>query len=207
MRKTFYYSCVPIEEREQQANQFRSIGASGAEIYIDMATSKPCDRINFEVLKQTALHSGDVLVVPMLDCLSDNEQEIHDELQWISDNGICLRVMDIPATMTDYPGQETKVAQLISLLLLQFYDVAVLQKKVYKQQRQTEGIHAARAKGVRFGRPPMERDPKFEELKKQWESGQISLREGGRQLGVTHKTFQKWVREENINNRQRGGIK
>lgn len=134
--------------------------------YIDMATSKPCDRINLEVLKQTALHRGDVLVVPMLDCLSDSEQGIHDELQWISDNGICLRVIDIPATMTDYPGQETKVAQLISLLLLQFYDVAVLQKKVYKQQRQTEGIHAARAKGVRFGRPPMERDPKFKELKK-----------------------------------------
>ena len=196
MRKTFYYSCVPIEEREQQANQFRSIGASEAEIYIDMANSKPCDRINLEVLKQTTLHRGDVLVVPMLDCLSDSEQGIYDELQWISDNGICLRVMNIPATMTDYPGQETKFAQLISLLLLQFYDVAVLQKKVYKQQRQTEGIHEARAKGVRFGRPPMERDPKFEELKKQWENGQISLREGGRQLGVTHKTFQKWVTEE-----------
>ena len=196
MRKTFYYSCVPIEERERQANQFRSIGASEAEIYIDMVTSKPCDRINLEVLKQTALHRGDVLVVPMLDCLSDSEQGIYDELQWISDNGICLRVMNIPATMTDYPGQETKFAQLISLLLLQFYDVAVLQKKVYKQQRQTEGIHEARAKGVRFGRPPMERDPKFEELKKQWENGQISLREGGRQLGVTHKTFQKWVTEE-----------
>ena len=196
MRKTFYYSCVPIEERERQANQFRSIGASEAEIYIDMANSKPCDRINLEVLKQTTLHRGDVLVVQMLDCLSDSEQGIYDELQWISDNGICLRVMNIPATMTDYPGQETKFAQLISLLLLQFYDVAVLQKKVYKQQRQTEGIHEARAKGVRFGRPPMERDPKFEELKKQWESGQISLREGGRQLGVTHKTFQKWVTEE-----------
>ena len=196
MRKTFYYSCVPIEERERQATQFRSIGASEAEIYIDMANSKPCDRINLEVLKQTTLHRGDVLVVPMLDCLSDSEQGIYDELQWISDNGICLRVMNIPATMTDYPGQETKFAQLISLLLLQFYDVAVLQKKVYKQQRQTEGIHEARAKGVRFGRPPMERDPKFEELKKQWENGQISLREGGRQLGVTHKTFQKWVTEE-----------
>ena len=203
MRKTFYYSCVPIEEREQQANQFRSIGASEAEIYIDMATSKPCDRINLEVLKQTTLHRGDVLVVPMLDCLSDSEQGIHDELQWISNNGICLRVMDIPATMTDYPGQETKVAQLISLLLLQFYDVAVLQKKVYKQQRQTEGIHAARAKGVRFGRPPMEREPKFEELKKQWENGQISLREGGRQLGVTHKTFQKWVTEGKVQRESR----
>ena len=207
MRKTFYYSCVPVKEREQQANLFRSVGASEEEIYADMVTGKTCNRVNFQTLKQKALHRGDVLVVPALDCLSDSEQGIHDELRWIIDHGICLKVMDIPATMTDYPGQDTKAAQLISLLLLQFYDAAVLQKKVYKQLRQTEGIHAARAKGVRFGRPPMERDPKFEELKKKWESGQISLREGGRQLGVTHKTFQKWVTEENNEKRQKGGIK
>lgn len=206
MKKTFYYSCVPSEAREQQAKQFRTLGALDEEIYIDVETSKPCDRVGLKDLKHTALHRGDVLVIPMLDCLSDSEQGIYDELQWISDSGICLKIMDIPATMTDYSGQETKVTQLISSLLLQFYDVAVVRKKVYKQKRQSEGIHAARAKGVRFGRPPLKRDPKFMELKKQWENGQISLREGGRQLGVTHKTFQKWVTEENIDKRQKGGI-
>lgn len=201
MKKTFYYSCVPSEAREQQAKQFRTLGALDEEIYIDMETSKPCDRVGLKELKHTALHRGDVLVIPMLDCLSDSEQGIYDELQWISDSGICLKIMDIPATMTDYSGQETKATQLISSLLLQFYDVAVVRKKVYNQQRQSEGIHAARAKGVRFGRPPLKRDPKFMELKKQWENGQISLREGGRQLGVTHKTFQKWVTEGNIDKR------
>lgn len=206
MKKTFYYSCVPSEAREQQAKQFRTLGALDEEIYIDVETSKPCDRVGLKDLKHTALHRGDVLVIPMLDCLSDSEQGIYDELQWISDSGICLKIMDIPATMTDYSGQETKATQLISSLLLQFYDVAVVRKKVYKQKRQSEGIHAARAKGVRFGRPPLKRDPKFMELKKQWENGQISLREGGRQLGVTHKTFQKWVTEENIDKRQKGGI-
>lgn len=207
MKKTFYYSCVPSEAREQQAKQFRTLGALDEEIYIDMETGKPCDRVGLKDLKHTALHRGDVLVIPMLDCLSDSEQGIYDELQWISDSGICLKIMDIPATMTDYSEQEKKATQLISSLLLQFYDAAVVRKKVYKQQRQSEGIHAARAKGVRFGRPPLKRDPKFMELKKQWENGQISLREGGRQLGVTHKTFQKWVTEGNIDKRQKGGIK
>lgn len=192
MKKFFYYACVPSEDREQQIVRFRSLGAADVEIYIDIQHGKQSDRTNWNVLKHAGLQDGDALVIPTLDSLSENEQGIRNELQWLHDNGVQLRIVDIPATMQEIPAQYNR---LVVEILMQMYDVTVLQKKEYKQQRQTEGIHAARAKGVRFGRPPMERDPKFEELKKQWESGQISLREGGRQLGVTHKTFQKWVTE------------
>lgn len=192
MKKFFYYACVPSEDREQQIVRFRSLGAADVEIYIDIQHGKQSDRTNWNVLKHAGLQDGDALVIPTLDSLSENEQGIRNELQWLHDNGVQLRIVDIPATMQEIPATYNR---LVAEILMQMYDVTVLQKKEYKQQRQTEGIHAARAKGVRFGRPPMERDPKFEELKKQWESGQISLREGGRQLGVTHKTFQKWVTE------------
>lgn len=192
MKKFFYYACVPSEDREQQIVRFRSLGAADVEIYIDIQHGKQSDRTNWNVLKHAGLQDGDALVIPTLDSLSENEQGIRNELQWLHDNGVQLQIVDIPATMREIPAQYNR---LVAEILMQMYDVTVLQKKEYKQQRQTEGIHAARAKGVRFGRPPMERDPKFEELKKQWESGQISLREGGRQLGVTHKTFQKWVTE------------
>ena len=192
MKKFFYYACVPSEDREQQIVRFRSLGAADVEIYIDIQHGKQSDRTNWNVLKHAGLQDGDALVIPTLDSLSENEQGIRNELQWLHDNGVQLRIVDIPATMQEIPPQYNR---LVAEILMQMYDVTVLQKKEYKQQRQTEGIYAARAKGVRFGRPPMERDPKFEELKKQWESGQISLREGGRQLGVTHKTFQKWVTE------------
>ena len=192
MKKFFYYACVPSEDREQQIVRFRSLGAADVEIYIDIQHGKQSDRTNWNVLKYAGLQDGDALVIPTLDSLSENEQGVRNELQWLHDNGVQLRIVDIPATMQEIPAQYNR---LVAEILMQMYDVTVLQKKEYKQQRQTEGIHAARAKGVRFGRPPMERDPKFEELKKQWESGQISLREGGRQLGVTHKTFQKWVTE------------
>lgn len=184
--------------------RFRSLGAADVEIYIDIQHGKQSDRTNWNVLKHAGLQDGDALIIPTLDSLSENEQGIRNELQWLHDNGVQLRIVDIPATMQEIPAQYNR---LVAEILMQMYDVTVLQKKEYKQQRQTEGIHAARAKGVRFGRPPMERDPKFGELKKQWENGQISLREGGRQLGVTHKTFQKWVTEENIDKRQKGGIK
>lgn len=192
MKKFFYYACVPSEDREQQIVRFRSLGAADVEIYIDIQHGKQSDRTNWNVLKHAGLQEGDALVIPTLDSLSENEQGVRNELQWLHDNGVQLRIVDIPATMQEIPAQYNR---LVAEILMQMYDVTVLQKKEYKQQRQTEGIHAARAKGVRFGRPPMKRDPKFEELKMQWESGQISLREGGRQLGVTHKTFQKWVTE------------
>ena len=192
MKKFFYYACVPSEDREQQIVRFHSLGAADVEIYIDIQHGKQSDRTNWNVLKHAGLQDGDALVIPTLDSLSENEQGIRNELQWLHDNGVQLRIVDIPATMQEIPAQYNR---LVAEILMQMYDVTVLQKKEYKQQRQTEGIHAARAKGIRFGRPPMERDPKFEELKKQWENGKISLREGGRQLGVTHKTFQKWVTE------------
>ena len=48
---------------------------------------------------------------------------------------------------------------------------------------------------MHIGRKPMERGAEFETLKQQWQRGEVSLREAGRRLGVTHQTFKKWVEE------------
>ena len=61
------------------------------------------------------------------------------------------------------------------------------------RRRQQEGFAAARARGVRLGKPPMERPPLFEKLKEQWSCGEISAREGARQLGIGTITFLNWV--------------
>ena len=193
MKKTFFYSCVPGEQLEQQRTAFHSLGAAEASVYLDECRGRHADRPQLGILKCAGPREGDELVVPSLDCLGDNEQQIRDELQWLASRCIRIRVLDIPATMADRPGWDAQAALLTGELLVEFYDAVILRKKAYKHQRQTEGISAARAKGVRFGRPPLARDPKFAELKQRWEAGEISLREGGRQLGVTHKTFQKWV--------------
>ena len=61
-------------------------------------------------------------------------------------------------------------------------------------KKQSEGIRAAKKKGVHIGRKP-KRGAEFETLKRQWQRGEVSLREAGRRLGVTHQTFKKWVEE------------
>ena len=72
----------------------------------------------------------------------------------------------------------------------------MLKERAHSRQKQSEGIRAAQEKGVHIGRKPMERGAEFETLKQQWQRGEVSLREAGRRLGVSHQTFKKWISEE-----------
>ena len=64
------------------------------------------------------------------------------------------------------------------------------------RQRQAEGIAAAKSRGVRFGRPPMEKPPEYPAVLKAWKKKELSARGAAAMLGVTHGTFQKWAAQE-----------
>ena len=145
------------------------------------------------MLKQSGLREGDRLTVPTLYCLSDLKKGLADELGWLRRHGIQLRVADIPMTMCCADEKEQKLA---SEMLYQVVDATVLKERAHSRQKQSEGIRAAKKKGVHIGRKPMERGAEFEALKQQWQRGEVSLREAGRRLGVSHQTFKKWVEED-----------
>ena len=63
------------------------------------------------------------------------------------------------------------------------------------RQRQKEGIAAAKARGVKFGREPKTPPPEFYPMLAQWQSGTLSARAAGEQLWISHNTFLKWTRE------------
>ena len=70
-------------------------------------------------------------------------------------------------------------------------------EREFIRQRQEDGIAAAKAQGVQFGRKPMTRPASFILLKDQWKQDQISARAAARKLGITHSTFLRWVNENN----------
>ena len=72
------------------------------------------------------------------------------------------------------------------------------QERLTIKQRQAEGIAAAKARGVKFGREPIKRPSEFDMVNDLWKGGNISAREAAKRLGVTHKTFLKWVSAEKI---------
>lgn len=191
--KNYYYSCVKPEESDAQTERFRALGARDGEIFIDTIGEKSSQRNNLRLLKQLALREGDTLTVSSLYCLSDLKKGLADELHWMRDNGIQLRIADIPLSVQEH---DEKSQQFLSDLMFEVFDATILKEREQRSQKQSEGIRAAQEKGVHIGRKPMERGAEFETLKQQWQRGEVSLREAGRKLGVTHQTFKKWVEEE-----------
>ena len=190
--KNYYYSCVKPEESDAQTERFRALGARDGEIFIDTIGEKSSRRNNLRLLKQLALREGDILTVSSLYCLSDLKKGLADELHWMRDNGIQLRIADIPLSVQEH---DEKSQQFLSDLMFEIFDATLLKEREQRRQKQSEGIRAAQEKGVHIGRKPMERGAEFEALKQQWQRGEVSLREAGRRLGVTHQTFKKWVEE------------
>ena len=191
--KNYYYSCVKPEESDAQTERFRALGARDGEIFIDTIGEKSSQRNNLRLLKQLALREGDTLTVSSLYCLSDLKKGLADELHWLHDNGIQLRIADIPLSVQEH---DEKSQQFLSDLMFEIFDATLLKEREQRRQKQSEGIRAAQEKGVHIGRKPMERGAEFEALKQQWQRGEVSLREAGRRLGVTHQTFKKWVEED-----------
>ena len=191
--KNYYYSCVKPEESDAQTERFRALGARDGEIFIDTIGEKSSQRNNLRLLKQLALREGDTLTVSSLYCLSDLKKGLADELHWMRDNGIQLRIADIPLSVQEH---DEKSQQFLSDLMFEVFDATILKEREQRRQKQSEGIRAAKKKGVHIGRKPKERGAEFEALKQQWQRGEISLREAGRRLGVTHQTFKKWVEED-----------
>ena len=191
--KNYYYSCVKPEEGDAQAERFRALGARDGEIFIDTIGEKSSQRNNLRLLKQLALREGDTLTVSSLYCLSDLKKGLADELHWMRDNGIQLRIADIPLSVQEH---DEKSQQFLSDLMFEVFDATILKEREQRRQKQSEGIRAAKMKGVHIGRKPKERGTEFEALKQQWQRGEVSLREAGRRLGVTHQTFKKWVEED-----------
>ena len=194
--KTFYYARITEEKQSLSSllDAFKELGAQEHEIFIDQQSEKNTGQNSYQLLKKVALREGDTLTIPSLNQLSDHKETVQKELRWLQDSGIRLKVIDMPTTMTDFPEEQAWAARMINDVLLETFNSTVAQEYTEHKQKQREGIDAAKAKGIRFGRPPIEKDQKFYELKGRWETGEISTREAAKILGVSHQTFWKWVR-------------
>lgn len=85
---------------------------------------------------------------------------------------------------------------LIADIVLQLLSYVAQIEREFNHQRQAEGIAAAKAKGVQLGRPRKAKPLIYEDLLEKWRKKEISARQAAKQLGVTHKTFLLWTKED-----------
>ena len=196
MAQIYGYARVSTREQneERQLVAMRNFGVEDSNIFLDKQSGKDFYRKAYgRLLKK--LKPGDTLVIKSIDRLGRDYSETLEQWRIITKEiQAAVVVLDMPLLDTREKERDL-TGTFIADLVLQILSYVAQQEREFIRQRQAEGIEAAKARGVKFGRPPMERPEKFPEVLEAWERGEISAREAGRQLGVNYKTFQAWVRQ------------
>ncbi len=194
--RTYYYARVSSKDQHlaRQLAAFEAMGATERDIITDKESGKDLNRSGYNALKTALLRRGDTLVVKSLDRLSRNKEDIKNELQYFKDNGIRLKILDIPTTLIDYPAGQEWVLDMVNNILIEVLSSIAMQERETIRRRQAEGIAAARAKGKHMGRPRATPPDNWTEIVALWRGGEITAAEAMRRTGISSSTFYRLVK-------------
>ncbi len=197
MNRTFYYARVSSCEQnlDRQLEAFRKLGTDERDIITDKQSGKNLDRPGYQALKTAMLRSGDTLVVKSLDRLSRNKTDIKNELQFFKDNGIRLKVIDLPTTMMELPEGQEWVFEMVNNILIEVLGTIAEQERETIRRRQREGIDAAKSRGKHLGRPSTKKPENWDEVLSLWRSGEITSNEARKRLRMKKAAFYKTLKE------------
>lgn len=192
------YAYIRVSSKEQnidrQLEAIKHLDINERDIYIDKQSGKDFDRPEFQALKRS-IREGDTLFIKSLDRFGRNKQEILNQWQWLTDNKINIVVLDMPILDTRKYKDLDGVGDLITNLILQILSWLAEEERKNIKKRQREGIDVAIAKGVKFGRPKVEINSKFEEMYTNWKSGKITAVKAMSELGMSKSTFYRRVKD------------
>lgn len=194
--RTYYYARVSSKEQnlDRQIAAFTTLGAKDREIITDKESGKDLERPGYQALKNAILRRGDTLVVKSLDRLSRNKADIHNELRYFKENGIRLKVIDLPTTMMDLPEGQEWVFEMVNNILIEVLGTIAEQERETIRKRQAEGIQAAKAKGKKLGRPALQFPTNWKPVYTAWKSGQITAKTAMEQTNTKRTSFYKLVK-------------
>ena len=192
------YGYVRVSTKEQNEDRqlvaMAEFGVPSENIFIDKQSGKDFDRPAYQSLLQQ-LQPNDTIVFKSIDRLGRNFYEIIEQWRIITnDKQAAIVILDMPILDTRN-RQNDLTSQLISSLVLQLLSYVAQVEREFIHQRQAEGIAAAKAKGIQFGRKAKIKPSNYDEVLSDWKQNKISAREAGRRLGVHHLTFLKWARQ------------
>ena len=191
------YGYIRVSTREQNEDRqmiaMRSFGIADSRITLDKQSGKDFKRPGYLRLIQT-LKAGDTLVIKSIDRLGRNYDEILEQWRLLTkEKQVAIVVLDMPLLDTRQGRDLTGV--LIADIVLQLLSYVAQTEREFNRQRQAEGIAAAKAKGIHFGRRFKNRGQDYENIMAAWKRGEISGRAAAKKLGVAHGTFQRWCKE------------
>lgn len=181
------------QNEERQVLALREAAVPGENIYMDKQSGESFDRPAYKQLV-SRLRPGDLLCVLSIDRLGRNYEEIQNQWRRLTrEIGADVCVLDMP--LLDTRNGRDLMGTFIADLVLQILSFVAQSERENIRKRQAQGIAAARARGVRFGRPPREPPEDFPAVVAEWEAGRLSLPEVLRRTGMSQATFYRRRRE------------
>ncbi len=169
-------------------------------IFTDQQTGKNFNRPNYSILRDTALRSGDTLIVTELDRLGRNKEDTMKEIRHLKDKGIRLMVLELPTTLIDVSKLDNNMAKMmidtITNMMIELYASMAEAELEKKEKRQREGIEAMKARGEwsNYGRPEIEKPANWDAVIADWQAGNITAVKAMQLTGLKKTSFYKLVK-------------
>ncbi len=185
------FGYVRVSSRDQNEDRqivaMHEVGLVDRNIYMDKQSGKDFNRPQYKKLLRK-MKKDDLLYIKSIDRLGRNYEEILQQWRFLTkDKGIDIVVLDMP--LLDTRRGKDLMGTFLSDIVLQVLSFVADNERVNIRQRQAEGIAAAKARGVKFGRPPLPLPENFYDVHKAWRSGKIPLREAAVACGMPVGTF------------------
>jgi DNA invertase Pin-like site-specific DNA recombinase len=185
----FGYVRVSTKEQneDRQLIALHEVDVPKKNIYVDKQSGKDFNRPQYKRLLKK-LRPGDLLYIKSIDRLGRNYEEIQNQWRVITkEKGCDIVVLDMP--LLDTRRGKDLLGTFISDLVLQLLSFVAENERTNIKQRQAEGIAAAKARGVKFGRPPLPLPDNFYEVHRAWREKKLTVKEAAEATGMPVSTF------------------
>ena len=185
------YGYVRVSSRDQNEDRqliaLKEVGIPEKCIYLDKQSGKDFNRPQYKKLLRK-MKRDDLLYIKSIDRLGRNYEEIQNQWRILTkEKGVDICVIDMP--LLDTRRGKDLVGTFLSDIVLQVLSFVAENERTNIRQRQAEGIAAAKARGVRFGRPPAPLPENFHDVYQRWRQGRITGTAAAKECGMPLASF------------------
>lgn len=185
------YGYMRVSSKEQNEDRQKialiEMGVPENHIYMDKQSGKDFERTQYKRLLRK-LNENSVLYIKSIDRLGRNYRELNEQWRIITkEKKADIIVIDMP--LLDTRREKNLLGTFISDVVLALLSYVAENERTNIKQRQAEGIAAAKARGVKFGRPPLPIPQNFYQMHKDWRAGKITIEEAAKACNMCPKTF------------------
>lgn len=175
------------QNEDRQIRALSQMGVLRENIYMDKLSGRDFRRPQYQELVYK-LREGDLLYLSSIDRLGRNYEEIQRQWRKLTQEiGVDICVMDMP--LLDTRKGRDLMGTFIADIVLQILSFVAQSERESIRRRQREGIEAAKARGVKFGRPEISLPENFEQVHRDWQKKKITLQQAADACGMPRGTF------------------